>query len=248
MMSSHRQIAQRVRARGSYPRQATTRFGSQIRNAPNQDSTPALPERAPYPTFGEEHNNDVDYIDDSPSEDGSTILENPAMSSEDNNPTDIQNSSQSESNGNGKEEAEPDPRLAMGVGTNTIARRNAVLTQAIVLDMAANKQIKLRTSILDNTQQQTGLEDIYNYEELDGYTSAGGSIRMDKSLATVLFIAVAAETPNKLILKASQEAYELVTQQAKDLLEKQRKSYEDQCTKMNQEHQNCMERMKRENE
>ncbi len=170
------------------------------------------------------------------------------MSSEDNNPTDIQNSSQSESNGNGKEEAEPDPRLAMGVGTNTIARRNAVLTQAIVLDMAANKQIKLRTSILDNTQQQTGLEDIYNYEELDGYTSAGGSIRMDKSLATVLFIAVAAETPNKLILKASQEAYELVTQQAKDLLEKQRKSYEDQCTKMNQEHQNCMERMKRENE
>jgi hypothetical protein len=114
--------------------------------------------------------------------------------------------------------------------------------------MAANKQIKLRTSILDNTQQQTGLEDIYNYEELDGYISPGGSIRMDKSLATVLFIAVAAETPNKLILKARQEAYEVVTQQAKDLLEKQRKSYEDQCAKMNEEHQNCMERMKREND
>jgi hypothetical protein len=50
---------------------------------------------------------------------------------------------------------------------------------------------------------------------------------MDKSLATVVFIAVAAEAPNKLLLKARQEAYELVTKQAKDLLEKQRKSYED---------------------
>ena len=104
-----------------------------------QDSTPALHERAPYPTFGEEHNNDVDYSGDSPSEDGSTILENPATSSEDNNPTDIQNSNPTtvvqtcnESNGNGKEEEDPDPRLAMGVGDNAIATRTAVLTQAIV--------------------------------------------------------------------------------------------------------------------
>jgi vacuolar-type H+-ATPase subunit H len=208
---------------------------------------PALPQRAPYPIFGEEHNDDVDYDDDSPGEDNGTPLENPAASSENGNPATVVQTSD-ESNGNTREKEEPDPRLAMGVVDNNIATRNAVLTQAIVLDMAANKQIKLRTSILDNTQQQTGLEDIYNYEELDGYTSPGGSIRMDKSLATVLFIAVAAETPNKLILKARQEAYELVTQQAKDLLEKQRKSYEDQCAKMNQEHQNCMERMKREND
>jgi hypothetical protein len=69
---------------------------------------------------------------------------------------------------------------------------------------------------------------------------------MDKSLATVVFIAVAAETPNKWLLKARQEAYELVTKQAKDLLEKQRKSYEDQCARMAEEHQNCMERMKME--
>ncbi len=69
---------------------------------------------------------------------------------------------------------------------------------------------------------------------------------MDKKLATVVFIAVAAETPNKLLLKARQEAYELVTKQAKDLLEKQRKSYEDQCARMAEEHHKCMERMKRE--
>jgi hypothetical protein len=78
--------------------------------------------------------------------------------------------------------------------------------------LTATKQIKLHTSILDHTQQQAGLEeDIYNYDELDGYTSTGGTIRMDKKLDTVVFIAVAAETPNKLLVKARQEAYELVT-------------------------------------
>jgi hypothetical protein len=71
---------------------------------------------------------------------------------------------------------------------------------------------------------------------------------MDKKLATVVFIAVAAETPNKLLLKAREEAYELVTTQAKDLLEKQRKAYEDQCARMAEEHQRCMERMKAESD
>jgi hypothetical protein len=55
---------------------------------------------------------------------------------------------------------------------------------------------------------------------------------MDKKLATVVFIAVAAETPNKLLLKAGQEAYEQAIKQAKDLLEKQRKAYEDQCARI----------------
>ncbi len=61
---------------------------------------------------------------------------------------------------------------------------------------------------------------------------------MDKNLATVVFIAVVAETSNKLLLKARQEAYEQVTKKAKDLLEKQRKAYEDQCGRMAEEHQN----------
>jgi hypothetical protein len=71
---------------------------------------------------------------------------------------------------------------------------------------------------------------------------------MDKKFATVVFIAVAAGTPNKLLLKAREEAYELVTTQAKDLLEKQRKAYEDQCARMAEEHQSCMERMKAESD
>jgi hypothetical protein len=67
-------------------------------------------------------------------------------------------------------------------------------------------------------------------------------------LATVVFIAVAAETPNKLLLKARQDAYEQVTTQAKDLLERQRKAYEDQCARMADEHQKSMERMKAESD
>jgi hypothetical protein len=47
---------------------------------------------------------------------------------------------------------------------------------------------------------------------------------MDKKLAMVVFIAVAAETSNKLLLKARQKAYEQVTKQAKNLLRKAEKS------------------------
>jgi hypothetical protein len=185
----------------------------------------------------------VDYNEDSsndegaPQNDGIITLESPTgLIADQKKPSDTV-----------KGEAEPE--AITNVGAGTIAKRNAVLTQAIVLDLAATKQIKLHTSILDQTQQQAGLEHIYNYEELDGYTSPGGMIRMNKSLATVVFIAVAAATPNnKLLLKARQEAYELVMKQAKDLLEKQRKSFEDQCARMAEEHQNCMERMKMENE
>jgi hypothetical protein len=108
-------------------------------------------EHAPYPTFGAEHDNDVDYGADSPNEEGNITLESPSES----------NADQEKPSDKGKEEAEPEAIVNMGAGT--IAKRNAVLTQAIVLDLAATKQIKLHTSILDYTQQQAGLEDIYNY-------------------------------------------------------------------------------------
>ncbi len=194
--------------------------------------------RASYPTYGEEHSHDVDYNEDSAEDKNNPALEGPAKLGVD----------QAKPSGSG--EGEADPRLIfLGGGTATIAKRSAVLTQAIMLDLAATKQIRLHTPLLDHTQQQAGLqEDIYDYDELDGYTSPGGRIRMDKSLTTVVFIAVAAETPNKLLLKARQEAYEQVTTQAKDLLEKQRKAYEDQCAKMADEHQKCMERMKAESD
>jgi hypothetical protein len=198
----------------------------------------------------------VNYTDDSPNEDDGATLESSALPSEDNI---IQHNSPAISQNNppttvvqaknGKDEADPDARLVVGAGATTTAKRNHILTQAIMLDLAATKQIRLRTYVLDHTQQQVGLEeDVYNYDELDGYTSPGGTIRMDKKLATVVFIAVAAETPNKQLLKARQEAYEQVTTQAKDLLEKQRKAYEDQCARMAEEHQRCMERMKAESD
>jgi hypothetical protein len=192
---------------------------------------------APSSVFEDERNHDVDYNDDSSNEDGGATLESSALPSEDNitqhnNPAISQNKPPTTvvQARNVKDESEPDARLVVGAGATTIAKRNQVLTQAIMLDLAATKQIRLRTSLLDHTQQQAGLEeDVYNYDELDGYTSPGGTIRIDKKLATVVFIAVAAETPNKQLLKARQEAYEQVTTQAT-------------------EHQRCMDRMKVESE
>jgi hypothetical protein len=234
--------------------------GSHMIWVPNQElvrkSPPVLRARAPSSVFEDERNHDVDYTDDSPNEDDGATLESSALLSEDNI---IQHNSPAISQNNppttvvqaknGKDESEPDARLVVGAGATTIAKRNQVLTQAIMLDLAAAKQIRLRTSLLDHTQQQAGLEeDIYNYDELDGYTSPGGTIRMDKKLATVVFIAVAAETPNKQLLKARQEAYEQVTTQATELLEKQRKAYEDQCARMAEEHQRSMKRMKAESD
>jgi hypothetical protein len=83
-----------------------------------------VPARVPYPTYGGEHINDVDYSENSPSEEGSATLESPAKSGAD----------QEKPGGNGKEEAEPGATTNIGAGT--IKRNNAVLTQAIVLDLA----------------------------------------------------------------------------------------------------------------
>jgi hypothetical protein len=218
-----------------------------------QENQLALPDRNPPSVYDDERNYEVDYNDESPEEDGGSALENTASFSEEtiiqrNAPATVAHT-ENVIEGNGKGDDELDPRLVMGAGATTIARRNAVLTQKIMMDLAATKQIRLHTSLLHTTQQQAGLaEDAYDYEELDGYTSPGGTIRMDKKLATVVFIAVVAETPNKLLLKARQDAYEQVTTQAKDLLERQRKAYEDQCARMADEHQRSMERMKAESD
>jgi hypothetical protein len=114
---------------------------------PNHDQVCKIapaPARAPYPIYGAEHNHDVDYGANSSNEEGSTTLENPSES----------NADQEKPSDNGKEEAEPEAIINMGAGT--VAKRNAVLTQAIVLDLAVTKQIKLHASILDHTQQQAG--------------------------------------------------------------------------------------------
>jgi hypothetical protein len=133
-------------------------------------SPPALQACTTYPIFGEEHNHDVDYTDGSPNEDGGAALESPALPSEDNNPAIIQNNlpttvvqAKHEIESNGKEEAQSEARLVMGAGATTIAKRNQVLPQAIMSDLAATKQIRLRTSLLDDTQQAGLEEDVYGY-------------------------------------------------------------------------------------
>ena len=114
---------------------------------PQASSAPALPARPSYPDYGGERNHDVDYTDDSPNEDGSSTLESTALLSDENiiqnnNPAISQNNppttvvqAKHENKNDGKEEAEPTARLGMGVGATTITKRNAVLTQAIVLDL-----------------------------------------------------------------------------------------------------------------
>jgi hypothetical protein len=147
--------------------------GSHMICVPNQDlvrkSPPVL--RARAPSSEDERNHDVDYTDDSPNEDDGATLESSALPSEDNiiqhnNPA-VSQSNPPTTVKNGKDEADPDARLVVGAGATTIAKRNQVLTHAIMLDLAATKQIRLRTSVLDHTQQQVGLEeDVYNYDEL----------------------------------------------------------------------------------
>jgi hypothetical protein len=99
--------------------------------------------------------------------------------------------------------------------------------------------------------QRSGIEEEYAYDygdSLTGYTSPESTIRVHKSLATLMLIAAAAELLNKAVLKVKQDFYEQIMRQAEDLLSKQRQAYETQCEKMAQKHQSCMERMRIENE
>ncbi len=104
---------------------------------------------------------------------------------------------------------------------------------------------------IDHNPQPSGKEEEYlnDYgDTLAGYTSPGGSIRVHKEMMRLVFYAVAAELPNKAVLKAKQDAYDQVMRQAEDVLGKQRQAYETQCQKMAREHESCMERMRQENE
>jgi hypothetical protein len=76
--------------------------------------------------------------------------------------------------------------------------------------MTSDKNYKFIRSLGNHEPQQEGFKNsIYNFdEELDGYTSPGGTVRMTKGVANVAFIALAAEAPNTLLLKVRQEAYE----------------------------------------
>jgi hypothetical protein len=114
----------------------------------------------------------------------------------------------------------------------------AVLNHLDVLRSTTNKHYKFIKSIGNHEPQPVGLErDIYNFdEELDGYTSPGGTVKMTKGVASMVFIAIAADASSRLVLKARQEAYEQVTRQAEALAKIQQEAYEEQQRKIALEH------------
>jgi hypothetical protein len=101
-------------------------------------------------------------------------------------------------NGKDKEESST-PRNSV-----VSAERKAVLDHSDILRMTSDKNYKFIRSLGNHEPQQAGFKNsIYNFdEELDGYTSPGGTVRMTKGVANVVFIALAAEAPNTLLLKA----------------------------------------------
>jgi hypothetical protein len=130
------------------------------------------------------------------------------------------------------------------------AERKAVLDHSDILRMTSDKNYKFIRSMGNHEPQQAGLENsIYYFDkELDGYTSPGGTVRMTKGVANVVFIALATETPNTLLLKAHQEAYKQVTKQAEAQAKRQQEAYDEQQRRIAHEHEDHMTRMRQEND
>jgi hypothetical protein len=147
-------------------------------------------------------------------------------------------------NGKGKEES--------SVTRNGVvpAERKAVLDHSDILRMTSDRNYKFIRSQSDHKPQQAGFKNsIYNFDdELEGYTSPGGTVRMTKGVANVVFIALAAEAPNTLILKARQEAYEQITKQAEAQAKRQQNAYDEQQRRIAHEHEDHMTRMRQEND
>jgi hypothetical protein len=68
------------------------------------------------------------------------------------------------------------------------AERKAVLDHSDILRMTSDKNYKFIRSLGNHKPQQAGFKNsIYNFdEELDGYTSPGGTVRMTKGVANGL--------------------------------------------------------------
>ncbi len=130
------------------------------------------------------------------------------------------------------------------------AERKAVLDHSDILRMTSDRNYKFIRSLSDHEPQQAGFKNsIYNFDdELEGYTSPGGTVRMTKGVANVVFIALAAEAPNTLILKARQEAYEQITKQTEAQAKRQQDAYDEQHRRIALEHEDHMTRMRQEND
>ena len=105
-----------------------------------------------------------------------------------------------------------------------------VLNAKDIMNIVERKDISFKTPVHNHNPQRQGLEDnLLDFgDALLGYTSDGGTIRINQGLATLMLIAATAEAPNRLLMKSKKEAFEQVTAQAQNMLEKQRDDYKRQ--------------------
>ncbi len=70
-------------------------------------------------------------------------------------------------------------------------------------------------------------------DELDGYLSVGGqSVSVHHTVIELVVSAVQAEQPNLAVLKAKQDAYDMVIQKSEEFLQQQRRDYDAQSARM----------------
>ena len=142
-------------------------------------------------------------------------------------------------------------------GSPAAAKAKPVLNAKDIMSIVERKDISIKTPVPDHNPQRKGLEDnLFDFgDALCDYTSDGGTIRINQGLATLMLIAATAEAPNRLLMESKRAAFEQVTAQAKDMLEKQRHDYEKQCEAIEKRHQELanqhyehLENMRKQNE
>jgi hypothetical protein len=118
------------------------------------------------------------------------------------------------------------------------------------MKIAERKEISIKTPVHNHNPQRQGLDDnLFDFGDvLLDYTSDGGTIRINQGLATFMLIAATAEAPNRRLMERKREAFEQVTAQAQELLEKQREDYERQREAIAKQHQEHLETVRKQNE
>jgi hypothetical protein len=99
----------------------------------------------------------------------------------------------------------------MGTYTAPVLNPTMTLRQTDIISLVENKDFRQKVPNIGHNPQRSGQEEDYlnDYgDTLAGYTSPGGSIRVHKEMMRLVFYAVAAELPNKAVLKAKQDAYD----------------------------------------
>jgi hypothetical protein len=127
---------------------------------------------------------------------------------------------------------------------------NPVLYAKDIMNIVERKDISIKTPVHNHNPQRQGLENnLLDFgDALLGYTSDGGTIRINQGLATLMLIAATAKAPNKLLMERRKKAFEQVTAQVQNLLENQREDYERQREAIAKQHQEHLETMRKQNE